>query len=69
MCLLIIFSQSMVFTSFTLSVKFLIFMKSNWWVFYCKYFLPLFFFFLRNLCLPTVVQIFSYISSKAWLIN
>lgn len=45
MCLLIIFSQSMVFTSFTLSVKFLIFMKSNWWVFYCKYFLPFFFFF------------------------
>ena len=67
MCLRIIFPRPW-FTSFTLSVKLWIFMKSNWWVFYHKYFM-LFFFFLINFCLPTVVQIFSYISSRAWLIN
>lgn len=63
MCLLIIFSQSMVYIFYSFSEVFN-FHEIQLVGLLLQVFFALFFF-LRNLCLPTVVQIFSYISSKA----
>ena len=64
MCLLIIFSQSMVYIFYSLS-EVLNFHEIQLVGLLLKAFFAFFFFFFRNLRLPTVMQIFSYISSRA----